>query len=102
MAATDPRYDREPEEDRYGRPTLASTPISPSRRSRWVTIAIVIAVLVVAGVIAFMAFYGGDGSGGGTGGGTGGDGGGLYGVAFALTMDQARRLRNRISPSRER
>jgi hypothetical protein len=100
MAATNPKQEPEREDDRYGRPSLTSTSTTPARRSRWIAITIGIVVLVVIGVIAYLALYsGGGGSGGGTGGGSG-DGGGLYGSVLALSANQVRRLRSRISAGR--
>jgi hypothetical protein len=85
MAATDPRQ-HEPD-DRYGRPTLTSTPTIAPRRWRWVVIGLVV---VVIGAIAYALLYGG---GGGSGGGGTGNGGGYMILAFSI--DQLRRLRER-------
>jgi hypothetical protein len=93
MAATDPRQEPAQRDDRYGRPTLAPSSMSPPHRSRWVPIAIGVVVLAVIGVIAYMLLYSGDGGSGG------GVGGGGY-LMLALSAQQVRRLRDRVAAKR--
>jgi len=93
MAATDPRQEQAQRDDRYSRPTLAGSPTSSPRRSRWMAIAVGIVVLAVIGVIAYMLLYNGSGGSGG--------GGGIGGYsAIALSAGQVRRLRDRLMAKR--
>src|SRR5438093_9131574 len=83
---------------RYEMRTTSDSTTTPTRRSRWVWIAIGIVVLAVIGVIAYLVLYSG-GNGYGGGGGTGGTGGGGY-FMLAFSGDQLRRLRNRVLAKR--
>jgi peptidoglycan/LPS O-acetylase OafA/YrhL len=97
MAATDPRQEPAQRDDRHGRPTLAPSSMSLPRRPRWMAIAIGVVVLAVIGVIAYLLLYNGDG---GYGGGSGGGGGGGGYFMLALSAEQTRRLRDRMTAKR--